>query len=101
MKHYYSPHTGEHINTDSPQDWMSSTETAPSHTGMFFDGLQWYDFVSPVDNTKRISEIRNALLSIDMKSIRPAREGDVTRLNELEAQAIAFRLELATLSEAV
>ena len=25
MTHYYSPHTGEHINTNNPADWMSST----------------------------------------------------------------------------
>jgi hypothetical protein len=25
MTHYYSPHTGEHINTNTPADWMSST----------------------------------------------------------------------------
>jgi hypothetical protein len=24
-QHYYSPHTGEHINTNTPADWMSST----------------------------------------------------------------------------
>lgn len=29
MTHYYSPHTGEHIATDTPADWMSATDIAP------------------------------------------------------------------------
>jgi hypothetical protein len=29
MKHYYSPHTGEHIATANPADWMGVTDTAP------------------------------------------------------------------------
>ncbi len=29
MKHYFSPHTGEHIPTATPADWMGGTNLAP------------------------------------------------------------------------
>jgi hypothetical protein len=97
MKYYYSPHTGEGIKTDTPSDWMQSTTTPPPHDGMFFDGSAWYDFISPIDNTLRITEIKAELSAIDLKSIRPAREGDATRLAALEAQAQVLRIELSGL----
>lgn len=97
MKNYYSPHTGEGIKTDTPSDWMLSTDLTPPHEGMFFDGSAWYDFVAPVDNTLRIADIKAELSAIDMKSIRPTREGDTGRLAALEAQAILLRAELSAL----
>lgn len=43
---YYSPHTGEHINTDTPAPWMGSTELAvPAYDkaaqGAFFVNGAW------------------------------------------------------------
>jgi len=45
----------------------------------------------------RISEIKAELASIDLRSIRPSREGDSARLAELEAQAQVLRDELRAL----
>jgi len=43
MTHYYSPHTGEHIATDTPADWMGRTNIAPpkhdaTQSAVFVDG---------------------------------------------------------------
>lgn len=47
MKYHYSPYTNESIKTDTPSDWMLSTDVAPPHDGMFFDGKKWYDPILP------------------------------------------------------
>lgn len=46
MNYYYSPHTGEHIATDAPADWMGSTSIAPpghdtQTQGLFFIDGGW------------------------------------------------------------
>ncbi|MDZ7918523.1 hypothetical protein [Rhodoferax sp.] len=46
MTHHYSPHTGEHIVTDDPADWMGSTDVAPppydaAAAGCFWRGTAW------------------------------------------------------------
>ena len=46
---------------------------------------------------QRRADIYAQLDEIDRKSIRPAREGETARLVELTAQAVALRLELASL----
>ena len=53
--------------------------------------------LTPVTPNPRIAEIKCSLAEIDLKSIRPAREGDTARLAALEAQAVTLRAELATL----
>ena len=45
-KHYFSPHTGEHIETATPADWMGSTSIAPpaydrATQSAFFSGRAW------------------------------------------------------------
>ena len=51
----------------------------------------------PVPNP-RIAEIYAALSALDMKSIRPTREGDLVRLADLELQAQMLRDELKGLT---
>lgn len=53
--------------------------------------------LTPIPPNPRIAEIKAELAAIDLKSIRPAREGDTARLATIEAQAVALRAELATL----
>jgi len=43
---YYSPHTGEHINTNTPADWMGKTSIVPppfnsANQGAFFREGAW------------------------------------------------------------
>ena len=43
---YYSPHTGEHINTSTPADWMGKTSVVPpafnsANQGAFFREGAW------------------------------------------------------------
>jgi hypothetical protein len=51
------------------------------------------------EKQKRISEIKSELHEIDMKSIRPARAGETTILEELESKAKILRSELKKLEE--
>lgn len=51
MTHYYSPHTGELINTNTPSDWMAVTEITPpvfdsAVEGCFFREGAWVIVVS-------------------------------------------------------
>lgn len=48
-------------------------------------------------NAQRKSEILVELTAIDSKSIRPIREGDAVRVEELDGQAQALRDEFRTL----
>ena len=50
----------------------------------------------PVPNP-RIAEIDSLLATIDMKSIRALREGNTSRIADLELQAALLRAERATL----
>jgi hypothetical protein len=43
MTHYYSPHTGEIINADTPADWMGSTDIAPPTFDAQTQGLFYVD----------------------------------------------------------
>jgi len=54
-------------------------------------------YVAPKTSAERIKEIDEALSVIDAKSIRALREGNPTRINELEGQAVVLRNERATL----
>jgi len=42
----------------------------------------------------RIAEIKNELVALDIKRIRPVAEGDTAYLTTLNAQAVALRAEL-------
>ena len=100
----YSPHTGEHINTDSPSDWMGRAGTpAPSYDrltkGCFFKDGAWVIVDSPKKDNPRIDEIKAELASIDLKRIRPLAEGDAEYLATLNAKAISLRDELIAISQ--
>jgi hypothetical protein len=46
MTYYYSPHTWEYIQTDTPADWMGQTDIAPpdfeaATQGSFWRGDHW------------------------------------------------------------
>lgn len=73
MNYYFSPHTGEHIDTDSPADWMGSTPIAlpvfnPATQGAFFADGAWVvvDAVPaalPVPQVVTMRQARLALLA--------------------------------------
>ena len=77
MTYYYSPHTGEHIATNDPVDWMDSTEIAPpahdaTQSAVFVDGA--WTIVSPqppsklVPSTLTMRQARLALLHAGLLS---------------------------------
>lgn len=101
MNDCYSPHTGEHIRTDNPADWMGRAGTpAPAYdaetAGAFWRGEAW-EIVQAVAPQRTRSDILQALAIIDAKSIRALREGDAQRIGELEAEAVALRAALSNL----
>ena len=70
---YFSPHTGEHINTSTPADWMGRTSIAPpaydrATQGAFFRDGAWevetaaFVRIMPMSVTPR--QARLALLQI-------------------------------------
>jgi hypothetical protein len=72
MTHYFSPYTGELINTDAPSDWMGRTEQAPPEfdpktQGAFFVDGAWQVITAaapqaPVPTSITMRQARLALL---------------------------------------
>lgn len=101
MNDCYSPHTGEHIRTDKPADWMGRAGTSapdydPVVASAFWRGDRW-EIVDAAPPARTRDEILQALAQIDTRSIRALREGDAARVAGLEAEADALRTELAGL----
>ncbi len=87
---------------DTAKQWALVTDTSTIEKYGFT--LADFSSVTPPDvpvyvaaANPRIAEIKAELVAIDLKSIRPAREGDTARLATLEAQAQVLRSELSTL----
>ena len=111
-QHYYSPATGELIVTDTPAEWMSSTDIAPppfdaATQSAFFRGGVWVVESAEPDPEQLRAEILTRLAVIDTESIRPAREISaaiaaaqaapafaVAKLVALESEAASLRAEL-------
>lgn len=72
MTHYFSPYTGELIQTDAPSDWMGRTEQAPPEfdvetQGAFFVNGAWQVIAAaapqaPVPTSITMRQARLALL---------------------------------------
>ena len=95
-----------HLDFEVP--FTASPDDAESHGRALFSAAVAGDFgevapyVAPVIDpavaaTMRHAEILTALAEIDKKSIRALREADAVRIAELNAQAVAQRVELAKL----
>ena len=115
-QHYYSPATGELIVTDTPAEWMSSTDLAPpmfdaATQSAFFRGGAWIVESAVPDAGRRRAEILARLAEIDAESIRPAREISaafaagqpaptfaIAKLAALESEAADLRADLRGLS---
>jgi len=101
MNDCYSPHTGEHIRTDNPADWMGRAGTpapdySPALASAFWRGDGW-EIVEASPPARTRDEILQALAQIDVRSIRALREGDTVRIASLEAEAAALRGALSNL----
>lgn len=89
MKFYYSPFTGEKINTDTPSDWMSVTEIEPTleydplKTSLFFneDINEWYvkepEIVKEYKTIFSVREFRNRFTLEEQIAIRQASMTDM------------------------
>jgi len=70
MKYAYSPHTFELIITDTPAEWMLTTDLPPPQfdnqtSGCFFKNGSWITVPTQIDTTvpaKKIRAIRDALI---------------------------------------
>lgn len=80
-KHAYSPDTGELIRTETPADWMGTTDIAPpafdsATAGCFWRGTAWevvQAVITPVAHP-RIAVIDAEILVLEARSIRPIRD---------------------------
>ena len=68
---YYSPHTGELIETATPSDWMGKTDATPpafdrATQGCFFRNDAWVivDAVAPVEPAPTVVTMRQARLAL-------------------------------------
>ena len=103
MNDCYTPYTGEHIATDTPADWMARAGIdAPAYDkatqGCFFQGGAWVVIDSAKAENPRIAEIKEELVALDIKRIRPLAEGDSEYLAALNAQVVALRGELNSIT---
>lgn len=77
MNYFYSPHTGEHIVTEDPADWMEITMVAPptydpATEGCFWRGQAW-EVVVAIPAAAHIApisprQIRQALTRASLRS---------------------------------
>ena len=77
MTHYYSPHTGEHIDTDNPAPWMLIAPVAPpsydkAAASCFWRGQGW-EVVAAIPAATHIvpispRQIRQALTRAGLRS---------------------------------
>lgn len=90
---------GVYFSLATPEDWNSIGDV-PTREAV----LAWIaagntpDPASPVANP-RIAEIKAELIALDIKRIRPLAESDADYLANLNAQAVALRLELKAIQE--
>ena len=102
MTYFYSPYTGELIQTDAPSDWMGHTDQAPPEfdaetQGVFFVNGGWQVITAAVPQTP-------APTSITMRQARLAllRAGLLDRVNagvSSLGQAAQIEWEFATTVE--
>ena len=85
--YYFSPHTGEHIETTTPADWMGRTATPPpaydrATQGAFFrDGVWEVETAQPpaqpVPQQVTMRQARLALLELDILDQVPGAIADI------------------------
>lgn len=100
MKYYADKKTGQYIggydNGIKPPVNSVEIPTAPDHANSVYVNGEWV--LSPaVAKEKRKAEILVALDDIDRRTIRPLRENETERLEQLKAQAMKLRKELSEL----
>ena len=61
-----------------------------------WDAMEFAEKKQAISDARR-KAILSELQSIDLRSVRPIREGNQPRIAELEMQAVALRAELAAL----
>jgi hypothetical protein len=95
--YYYSPTTGEIINTDAPADWMGNTDIAPpvfdaKTQGVFFRDDKWAVITAAVLPGPSPESQIAALEAAQGRAIREATlTGNKTRLQAIDDQIASLR----------
>jgi len=84
------------LTTGWPQHIETSAFVNPETNEAYLQWLSEGNTPEPADPVPnpRIAEIKNELVALDIKRIRPVAEGDTAFLATLNAQALALRTEL-------
>lgn len=100
----YSPHTGEHIVTDNPSDWMGLTDVAPptydrATAGCFWRGGAW-EIVIATPEAPTPETIKSQISALESTQLRAVREstlgyaGALARLQAIDDAIAELRKQL-------
>jgi len=99
--YYYSPHTGEHIATDAPADWMGRTTIAPpSHdatqSAVFFDGAWTVAEATPeAKPVPAVVTMRQARLTLLQAGLLGSVSAAIAAMPGVEGEAARIEWEYA------
>ena len=99
---YYSPHTGEHINTNTPADWMGKTSIVPpsfnsASQGAFFRDGSWVveTALPPQPQTPQSVTMRQARLALLSAGLLAAVNAAIAAMPGVAGEAARIEWEYA------
>ena len=101
-EHYFSPHTGEHINTSTPADWMGKTSIVPppvnsANQGAFFREGAWVveTALPPQPQTPQSVTMRQARLALLSAGLLAAVNAAIAAMPGVAGEAARIEWEFA------
>ena len=101
-EYFYSPHTGEHIETATPADWMGKTHIAPppfnaANQGAFFRNGSWVveTALPPQPQTPQSVTMRQARLALLSAGLLAAVNAAIAAMPGVAGEAARIEWEFA------
>lgn len=102
MNDCYSPHTGEHIRTAAPADWMGRAGTPapdydPTLASAFWRGGDWevVEAQSPANSVPAVVSMRQARLALHAAGLLDAVSTAIESMSGVEGDAARIEWEYA------
>lgn len=102
MNDCYSPHTGEHIRTDNPADWMGRAGTPapdydPQAASAFWRGGDWevVEAQLPANSVPAVVSMRQARLALHAAGLLDAVSAAIESMSGVEGAAARIEWEYA------